>query len=70
MDKNGHPIIPGEIKPDLVVHVPGEMDRNLAVIEVKPVTVDIGGLEKDLNKLKWLLAKGKYRWASMPATGS
>jgi len=65
VDKNGHPLIPGEIKPDFVVHVPGKMERNLAVIEVKPVTVDKEELEKDLNKLKRLLAESKYHWALM-----
>ena len=42
VDKEGHPFYPklGPKKPDLIVHVPHDMDWNLAVIEVKPVTVE------------------------------
>jgi len=65
VDKQGHPVIPGEKKPDFIVHVPGKMDKNLVVIEVKPVTVDSDGLRDDLEKLKWLLDKGRYCWAIM-----
>lgn len=60
VDKNGHPIIPGDKKPDFIVHVPREMDKNLVVIEVKPVIVNDHDLKDDLDKLAWLLKKGKY----------
>jgi hypothetical protein len=39
IDKAGHPVIRGGYldgaKPDLLVHVPGTMDRNLLVMEIK-----------------------------------
>ena len=65
VDKQGHPVIPGKKKPDFIVHVPGQMERNLAVVEVKPITVDDDGLNNDLKKLNWLIDKGKYGWAIM-----
>jgi len=60
VDKTGHPVIPGKKKPDFIVHIPGEMEHNLAVIEVKPVTVNGQDLEHDLKKLVWLLDHGNY----------
>lgn len=65
VDKNGHPQIPGKKKPDFIVHHPGDMKGNLVVIEVKPVNVSISDLNKDLEKLIWLLDKAKYQWAIM-----
>ncbi|MBI5166376.1 MAG: hypothetical protein HY998_01365 [candidate division NC10 bacterium] len=43
-------------KPDLLVHVPGEMNHNLAVIEIKPLRPDANPAEakairRDLRKL-------------------
>ena len=55
VDKAGHPIIRQDLgpkKPDFIVHVPREMNRNLVVIEVKPVTVENNELARDLEKLK------------------
>src|SRR4030043_1988755 len=37
VDKAGHLSIRGGKKPDFIVHIPDEMDRNLVVIEVKPI---------------------------------
>jgi hypothetical protein len=34
-DKGGHEIIKGAPKPDFIYHVPGTMDENISVIEVK-----------------------------------
>jgi hypothetical protein len=60
IDKTGHPIIRGgyldAAKPDLLVHVPGRMDRNLAVIEIKPLRPEINpgeqqAMTRDLQKL-------------------
>lgn len=61
VDKAGHPIIRQGKKPDLIVHVPGKMNRNLVVIEVKPVTVRECELKKDLKKLRKFLEAGYYR---------
>ena len=38
VDKAGHPILRTELgakKPDFIVHMPGQMDQNLVVIEVR-----------------------------------
>lgn len=62
LDKKNHPILAGlgARKPDFVVHVPGEMPRNLVVIEVKPVVTKKSLLEKDLCKLMKFLEAGDY----------
>lgn len=59
VDKSGHEIVPGKKKPDFIIHDPGDMDKNLAVIEVKPanVTNNIEDLEKDLKTLEIFLGK-------------
>jgi hypothetical protein len=61
VDKNGHPFIGGDrldkVKPDLIVHVPGTMTSNLAVVEVKaglPSAADVG---TDISKL-WAFCDG------------
>lgn len=53
VDKGGHPII-HSYQPDFIVHKPGNM-KNLAVIEVKPLTVKnhLKRLDHDLRKLKY-----------------
>jgi hypothetical protein len=51
LDKGGHPIIRGNLIPDFVVHQPGDMDRNLCVIEVKPIGGIRTGFAKDLQTL-------------------
>jgi hypothetical protein len=65
LDKAGHPIIRtscGPKKPDFVIHVPGGMERNLTVIEVKPVTVknNITKLRDDLTTLQCFIKYGEY----------
>lgn len=67
LDKTNHRILL-ELharKPDLVVHVPGEMNRNLVVVEVKPVQIDEERLETDLTKLMKFLNEGRYYRAIM-----
>ena len=49
IDKRGHHIIRPCI-PDFVLHVPGQMD-NLVVIEVKPVSGEPKGIQKDVSSL-------------------
>lgn len=51
LDKGGHPIIRGNVIPDFVVHEPGDMSRNLCVIEVKPLSGQKSGFQKDLVTL-------------------
>jgi hypothetical protein len=57
VDKTGHPHFGGgpyaESKPDLLVHEPGTMNRNLAVLEVKRAGVSRADIGHDLGKLKW-----------------
>lgn len=70
VDKAGHSIIKealGAKKPDFIVHVQGEMKKNLAVIEVKPVIVkkEPNKLEKDLKTLEGFLSEAKYHYAIM-----
>jgi hypothetical protein len=59
VDKSGHPVIRGgeldKAKPDLLIHVPGQMDGNLLVVEIKASPSapppDHGPLQRDLKKL-------------------
>lgn len=64
VDKNGHPLFRENgllrIKPDLLVHRPGDMNRNLLVIEVKPVVTYINGIEKDMRTLTNFVRHARY----------
>lgn len=64
VDKAGHPYFRGEryaqAKPDLLVHQPGNMDRNLACVEVKPVTRPWPEFRADLEKLTWFCQNADY----------
>lgn len=75
LDKEGHPTIYpklGSKKPDLTVHVPGVMDLNLVVIEVKPISVEnrIGELTKDISTLKGFIEVAGYYRAIMLVYGN
>lgn len=72
VDKSGHPIIREAKKPDFIVHKPGDMEHNLAVIEVKPVTVEgrLQEFREDLRTLKWFLDKANYYRAIMLIYGN
>jgi hypothetical protein len=61
LDKVGHPIIRPK-KPDFIVHVPGTMERNLLVIEVKSIKVkdDLKELRDDLETLQYFLNEANY----------
>ncbi|WP_186511045.1 hypothetical protein [Caenimonas sedimenti] len=50
-----------DLKPDLLVHDPGDMGGNFAVIEVKPAEASTRGFEKDLRTLGAFLAHGEYK---------
>jgi hypothetical protein len=67
VDKSGHPLIRGNgldrVKPDLLVHEPGDMGGNYAVIEVKPVVATDGGLLKDIRTLSAFRNHGQYHRA-------
>lgn len=55
VDKSGHPLFRGNgldrAKPDFLVHMPGDMSGNHAIIEVKPINAQRSGLKKDLKTL-------------------
>jgi hypothetical protein len=67
VDKTHHPSMRGldidNTKPDLLVHRPGDMGRNLIVIEIKPVTAKKPGIRKDLRTLTAFLRRGQYHQA-------
>jgi len=64
IDKGGHPhFVDGPFprsKPDLLVHVPGSMNRNLAIVEVKRATVRREAIRGDLLKLRWYCDHAAY----------
>jgi len=64
IDKSGHPsFVDGpyaRAKPDLLIHTPGSMDENLAVVEVKPATTRQKGIRDDIRKLRWFHQNANY----------
>jgi len=72
VDKSGHPLIRNAKKPDFIIHQPGDMEHNLVVIEVKPVTVEsrISKLREDIETLKWFLDNANYYQAIMLIYGN
>ena len=72
LDKRSHLCYPDGEKPDFVIHVPGKMEQNLVVIEVKPVTVKdkIKELRKDFDKLKMFISNDNYYRAIMLIYGN
>lgn len=64
VDKVGHPHFAGtryaRSKPDLLVHAPGNMNRNLAIVEVKRATASRDDIRRDLRKLKWFCNHAAY----------
>lgn len=66
VDKGGHPFLEGHdhlksVIPDLLVHVPGTMEWNFAIIEVKPGNARMKGVRKDLNTLTAFLRDWEYQ---------
>jgi hypothetical protein len=60
VDKQGHPLL-RPLKPDLLLHVPGEMGNNLLVVEIKSVNAQHEDIRKDLDSLEYFLPDdGKY----------
>ncbi len=64
VDKTGHPYFRqgpyARSKPDLLVHVPGDMTSNLAVLEVKPPRDMRRRWLGDLKKLTWYIHNAQY----------
>jgi len=64
VDKAAHPILrrlgADHVKPDLLVHMPGQMSGNHAVIEVKSSEAQLAGIKKDLNNLSLFISTVGY----------
>jgi hypothetical protein len=64
VDKTGNPHFRdgpyARVKPDFLVHVPGNMDGNLACIEVKPFARPAIEFARDLEKLSWFCRHAHY----------
>lgn len=60
LDKRGHSVITNGANPDLVIHDTSGMDRNLCVIEVKPITGRASGFKKDAENLKDFVGNWSY----------
>jgi len=74
VDKTNHPKIRGNNldykKPDYIVHVPREMEKNLLVAEVKPANVRRENLKKDLECLTAFCVYAQYQNAFLLIYGS
>lgn len=66
LDKRAHPILRDlgidRVTPDFLVHTPGSMDGNFAVIEVKN-SICARGIRKDLHTLDLFVRKAGYKRA-------
>lgn len=65
VDKTGHPLFRDgslrNVKPDILVHRPGDMSGNLVVLEVKPINATIKGIEKDLISITEFVRLADYK---------
>jgi len=63
LDKQNHPEIHdiiGPKKPDFVVHVLGDMSKNLVIVEVKRLVAEIGEIKEDIVTLQEFLDNAAY----------
>ena len=74
VDKSAHPILEPlgakKRKPDLLIHGPGDMAGNYAIIEVKPSTASNRGIRKDFETLSFFKGLGQYHHAIFLLYGS
>ena len=74
VDKVAHPLLAqlgaDSAKPDFLVHVPGRMEGNFAIIEVKSANAVPAGIKKDLSMLKHFVQRVGYRHAHYLIFGS
>jgi hypothetical protein len=65
VDKSGHPIFRGgrldRLKPDFLVHIPGDIEGNFVVIEVKPITARGSAAKEDMTSLNAFVAEAGYQ---------
>ncbi len=63
IDKSAHPILStlgiGHAKPDFLIHTPGDMKGNHAIIEVKH-DLSTAGVQKDLEILNLFVERARY----------
>jgi hypothetical protein len=73
IDKSGHPLFRhgpySQSKPDFLVHVPGDMGQNLAIVEVKATTATPEALLADIRKLAWFCGNASYSSAILLVYG-
>ena len=73
IDKAGHRYIRGNnldrVKPDLLVHKPGEMTNNLVAMEIKPIVARKPGIRRDLLSLTAFRGAGGYHRAILLVYG-
>ncbi|MCC7333855.1 MAG: hypothetical protein IT422_02090 [Pirellulaceae bacterium] len=73
VDKQAHPILrrlgADSAKPDFLIHNPGAMERNYAIIEVKH-SMARAGVEKDLRTLDLFVREVRYQRAIYLIYGS
>lgn len=74
LDKAAHPVLHGRgigrLKPDLLVHRPGDMNGNHAIIEVKCSNAPGRGIRKDLRSLAMFRQRADYRRAILLIFGN
>lgn len=67
LDKSAHPILKSlgadYAKPDFLIHKPGRMAGNHAIIEVKTSKAQTDGIQKDLDTLALFLTSVQYKRA-------
>lgn len=57
------------VKPDFLIHIPGDMGGNFAVVEVKSVLADSAGLAKDVRTLTAFRTRAEYERAILLVYG-
>lgn len=74
VDKKNHPLIRDNgldnKKPDMLIHIPGDMGGNYLVLEVKPITGTKEQLKKDLTTLTAFRRNADYERAILLFYGS
>jgi hypothetical protein len=67
IDKQGHQLLAqlgaARFKPDFLIHTPGEMAGNYAIMEVKPLGAGRDDINADIEKLCLFVSRVEYRRA-------
>ncbi len=74
VDKQGHPIYRdtpvARLKPDLLLHAPGDRYENIIVIEVKPIKARREKIKNDLDTLVAFVSKANYNLGMLLVYGT